>query len=149
MSKDWKYAVKSVEDFKKRGLSSYYCILINGIDSYTNKTVDDYINQCFTILNEIEFDALLEEYKDSICGKWCEISEEFYEQQLCVLPPMKYHNGGFYVSEAETGDVYAFYQRLDNKYYASLQRLSSRRDDILLSLKNAISNNQVKNRVDN
>ena len=149
MSQDWKYAVKDVEDFKKRGFSSYYCILINGKDSYTNKTVDDYINQGFTILTDTEFYDLLEEYKDSICDKWCEISEEFYEQQLNILPPLFYHNGGFYVRESETDDIYSFYQRLNNKYYASLQRLSSSRDDILQSLKNAISNNQVKNRVDN
>lgn len=149
MSKDWTYFVKDVEDFKKRGLCSYYGILIDGVNPYTKETISDYINNGYTILNEIDFEALVEEHNNSICGNWCEISEEFYEQQMNVLPPMYYHDGGFFISEAETADIHGFYQKLNGKYYTSLQRLGSCRDNILLSLRCAISNNLVENRVDN
>lgn len=147
MSKnEWKFAVKSVEDFKKRGLCSYYCILIGGKDSYTGKTEADCIRDGYAVLTEQEFNALYIEYQDSLCGKWYEITDKFFDDQLCVLPPIGWYDGGFFVGEATCGDVHAFYQRMDGKYYTSSQRLSTPRAAILAGLKEAIKNNAVEDR---
>ncbi len=145
-NREWKFAIKDIEDFKKRGLMSYYSILIDGKDSYTGKTESDYINDGFAVMTESEFEKLVDEYEKSICGHWIEISERFYNQQLNVLPPMRYYNGGFYISEADTGSIHGFYQELNGKYYTSLQSTATSRDEIISELKAAIQNNQIEDR---
>lgn len=144
----WKFAVRDVDDFKKRGLMSYYAILTNGRNSYTGETEADYIKQGFTVMTEAEFDKIVAEYEDSICGHWMEISEQFYNDQMNILPPMRYYNGGFYISEADTGNIHGFYQEYNGKYYTSLQRTSTNRADIIHGLIEAIKNNEVEDRTE-
>ena len=141
---EYKFAVPSKENLKEKGFMSEYHIMVNGVNCYTGESEADYIAKGYTILTESEFDKLIEEYENSICGEWFEITEEFYNQQLDVLPPMKYYDGGFYVSEAYSGNIHGFYQELNGKFYTSLQRLSTKRENIIAELKQAISDNKVK-----
>lgn len=135
---NWKFAVSSIGELKNRGLCAGYHILIDGKNPYTGETEADYINKGFAVLDESEFEKIIGEYEDSICGNWNEISEEFYEQQLNVLPPMLYYDGGFYISEADTGNIHGFYQAYGGKFYTSLQRTSTPRSAIIEQLHSAI-----------
>lgn len=143
---DWKFAIKSIEDFKKRGMMTEYHILINGVNSYTGETEADYIAKGYSVLTEPEFDKVNEEYENSICGHWMEISERFYNQQMDILPPMFYRNGGFFISEADTGNIHGFYQELNGRYYTSLQRTSTKRENIIAELEKAIADNNIEDR---
>lgn len=144
--KEYKFAVPSKENLKEKGFMSEYHIMVNGVNCYTGESEADYIAKGYTILTESEFDKLIEEYENSICGEWFEITEEFYNQQLNVLPPMRYYNGGFYISEAYTGSIHGFYQELNGKYYTSLQSTATNRDEIISELKAAIQSNQIEDR---
>lgn len=145
--KNWEFAVESIEKIKEKGqYGCDYHILINGINSYTGETKADYIKKGYAVLTESEFDEAIKEYEKSICGHWMEISEKFYNQQLNVLPPMKWYNGGFFVSEAMTGSIHGFYQELNGKYYESLQDIFTKREDIIADLKKAIAENRIEDR---
>ena len=139
--KVWEFAVKSAEEIRQRGLCGWYAILINGKDSYTGKTKDDFIKEGYTVLPENEFDELVEENERNQCNDWKEITEEEYERALNVLPPMKWYNGGFFVSECYSGSLYGFYQELNGKYYTSLQSVYTKREEILENLKKFIERN--------
>lgn len=144
---NWEFAVESIEKIKEKGLyGCVYHILINGINSYTGETKTDYIEKGYAVLTESEFDEAIKEYEKSICGHWMEISEKFYNQQLNVLPPMKWCNGGFFVSEAMIGSIHDFYQELNRKYYTSLQDVFTKREDIIAGLEKAIAENQIEDR---
>ena len=114
-------------------------VLINGKSPYTGKTESDYIKEGFTVITWEEFDGINEKYLDSLCGKWKEITEEQFDDMLNVLPPMRWSNGGFYMSERYTADVTGYYQQIGDKYYTSNQRLSYKRNDILNSLNDFIN----------
>lgn len=141
------FVIKSKDEIRRAGLSGYYVILDkNGVNPYTNVTRDEYIKNGYVVLNEDEFDELIKEFENSICGNWCEITQKFYEYALNVLPPIRWHDGGFYSCEADCGDVNAFYQEYEGKYYTSLQHLSTKRADIMNDLKSAINAGRVKDR---
>ena len=91
-------------------------------------------------LSEEEFEKIIRAHDDAMCGDWKEETAEQYEYALNVLPPMRWTDGGFFVSEAETDNIHAFHQRTNGKYYTSLQRTSTPRRDILESLKTYINN---------
>ena len=143
---NWEYAVESVEMFKEKGLSCGYHILINGVNTYTGETKEDYIEKGYTILTDNELDELIKEHEKSICGHWMEISEKFYNQQLNVLPPMKWYDGGFYISEADSGSIHGFYQELNGRFYTSLRDVFTKREDIIADLKKAIAENRIEDR---
>lgn len=135
---NWKFAVKSIDDISR------YHILIGGVNCYTGETEADYIAKGYAVLTEPEFDAANKAFEDSLCGRWVEISAEFYDHQLNVLPPLCYYNGGFYVSEAYTADIHDFCQELNGKYYSSLQRTSTKRDRIIAALQSAIAAGRIE-----
>lgn len=140
----WKYAVKDVNDIKEKGLCGWYSILINGVNCYSDETEQDYLNNGYTVLSEDEFTKLVAEYEDSICGHWKEIAKEDYNNALNVLPPVRWYNGGFYISEAYTANIHDFYQEWGGKYYTSLQRITRNRDAIICELKVALESNQIE-----
>ena len=130
--KDWEFAIRSREEIAEKGLSGWYDILINGTSK--GKTRADYLDAGYLVIPEAEFDELRKQYERSLCGKWKEITEEEYEYALNVLPPAKWHSGGFFVSEPYTDTIYGFYQKRGGKYYTSLQDIFSPRDEIIASL---------------
>ena len=137
----WTFIVKDLDDLKSRGLSASYSIATkNGINPYTGISVDEYRAEGYAILTEEEFEKIIREHDDAMCGDWKEETAEQYEYALNVLPPMRWTDGGFFVSEAETDNIHAFHQRMNGKYYTSLQRTSTPRRDILESLKTYINN---------
>ena len=138
--KSWTFIVKDLDDLKKRGLSAGYSIATNGTNPYTGKTVEEYRAEGYAILTEEEFNAIVKAADDALCGDWKEETAEQYEYALNVLPPMRWTDGGFFVGEAETDNIHAFHQRMNGKYYTSLQRTSTPRRDILESLTNFINN---------
>lgn len=112
-----------------------YHILMDGKNPYTGETEEDYRAAGLVILSSEEFDVLWKKKEDALTGDWKEETEERYEDSLDVLPPLRWMNGGFFVSEAFTGNIYSFHQRYDGKYYTSLQRISTPRKEIMESLK--------------
>ncbi len=128
------YAVDSVDDVKKRGLSCRYHILINGLDAFSGTTEEEYKLAGKTILTDGEFHNAVKAWEDSMIGDWCEETEEDYEYSMNVLPPVKWYSGGFYVPEAFSGDMHSFHQKFDGKYFTSLQRIGTERDKIIDSL---------------
>ena len=113
-------------------------VLRNGKCIYHGKPESYYVDKGYLIVTEEEFEPIHEKYLNDMCGDWKEITEENFEDALNVLPPMRWENGGFFMSERYTGDVTAFYQQIGNKYYTSYQRLSYKRDDILENLREFI-----------
>ena len=83
-------------------------------------------------------------YEDSLCNDWQEITEEFYKDQLNVLPPLKWSAKGFFISEATSGLLHDFYQELDGKFYTSLQKITKPRREIINRLTKAIADGKVK-----
>ena len=106
---------------------------------YTGKTAAEFAAEGYAVLTDDQFDALLDRYQSGLCGRWSEIPEAEYYEQLNVLPPVGYDGSGFWMSERYTGDVSAYYQRLDGRYYTSLQRMSTPRAEILASLRQWIA----------
>lgn len=146
MTSTWTFIVRDLDDFKKRGLSAWYTFITkpNGINPYTGKTVDDYLAEGYTVLSEEEFDSILQKQEDSLCGDWKEETEEQYNDSLNVLPPLKWYDGGFYVSEAYTSNIYSYHQKWNGRFYSSLQRSSTPRAEIIESLKRYIETNEMK-----
>ena len=79
--------------------------------------------------------SCLEEWENkNLIGKWKEITEEEYDDALNVLPPVAWCEGGFFISERYTSNISDFYQKYNGKYYTSLQRWSTKRENIIKSL---------------
>lgn len=116
----------------------------NGKDFYSEKTEADYIKEGYTVMAEEEFNVFEAEYNKSLCGKWTEITEEEYNNMLNVLPPLKWYDGGFYISEMTRADLSAFYQEWQGKYYTSTQSIFTDRQEILNSLKEYIEKSTEK-----
>lgn len=106
---------------------------------YTGKTAAEFAAEGYAVLTDDQLDELLDRYQSGLCGRWSEITEAEYLEQLNVLPPVGYDGAGFWMSERYTGDVTAYYQRLDGRYYTSLQRMSTPRAEILASLRQWIA----------
>lgn len=119
-------------------------ILYNGVCPYSGKTEQEFINEGYKVVDDNEFIKLVSEFESSLCNKWFEISEDFYEEQLNCLPPVQWMGGGFFMSERYYGEVTGFYQRLDGKFYTSLQNMFTSRDEILDNLRKAIKDGKVK-----
>lgn len=136
MSK-WEYLVKDGE-FNPHD----YHIVIDGKLLYITdefQTVQDFLNVGYNLISSEEMSALEKEYNKSLCNDWIEIDAEKYDYALNVLPPVKYTNGGFYVSEPFTGTIHGFYQEWNGKFYTSLQDLFTPRMEILENLNGFIS----------
>lgn len=101
---------------------------------YTGKTAAEYIAEGYDVLNDDEFSSLLVNYENSLCGHWKEESAEDYEEALCVLPPVAWYDGGFFMSERWAGNISAFHQEMNGRYYTCLQRMSTPRAAICADL---------------
>lgn len=140
MSK-WEYLVKDGE-FKPYD----YHIVIDGELLYVTeefRTVQDLLDVGYKLISGDEMEVLEKEYNKSLCNDWIEIDAEKYDYALNVLPPVKYTNGGFYMSEPYTGTVHGFYQEWRGKFYTSLQDLFTPRTEILENLNAFIAKNNA------
>ena len=113
-------------------------ILSNGKSCYSEKTKEDYLKEGLAVVDEDEMFKIREAWENGLIGHWKEISEKEYDDQLNILPPLQWYNGGFFMSEYYTGTVTAFYQKWRGKYYTSLQRIDTDRAEILNSLQDFI-----------
>ena len=131
---EWKYAVKSREEIREKGLMGYYAILIDGKAIFMGKTEADYISDGYEILSEEAFRSLVREHDKRLCKDWTEITANEYEYALNALPPENWFDGGFFFSEHWSGDITAYYQKYKGKYYTSLQSVKTPRAEIMKSL---------------
>lgn len=116
----------------------------DGICPYSKKTAADFEAEGFTIMDDAAYLAYQRAWDDALCGKWSEETEEQYNEALNCLPPVKWYNGGFYISERYTSNISAFHQEWYGHFYTSLQRWSTPRADILADLQNWIKENCKK-----
>lgn len=135
-NKVWEFVVNK-ENFK--GYAE--AILIDGKSPSTAETAEYYISKGFTVMSEKDFDKLMEEYETNLCNDWKQITEEEYERALNILPPKQWYNGGFYIGECYSGTLYGFYQKMNGKFYTSLQSIYTKREEILENLTNYIKRN--------
>lgn len=105
---------------------------------FTGKSEKEFIQEGYTVMAWDDYEPILQAYLDSLCGDWCEITEEQYEDALNVLPPALYTNGGFFMSERYMHDVSGFYQKWYGAFYTSYQRMHWDRSKILESLQEHI-----------
>lgn len=110
-------------------------ILSDGISLYTNQSRQQFIDEGFSIMSWDEYGVLINDYIDSLCGNWKEITEEEFDDYLNCLPPLKWYDGGFFISEMYMADSSTFCQKFGGRFYTSLQRLSTGRPNILESLR--------------
>lgn len=107
-----------------------------------NRTAEEFESAGYKIMDETAFMEHLREWEDfNLCNNWQEIKEEQYEEALDCLPPLKWYNGGFYMGECYTSNIYSFYQKWNGKFYTSLQRITTPRSEILEVLQNFIKYN--------
>ena len=131
------YAIKSKEEIINKGLCGWYTMFEdNGKCLFGSKTTNDYSSEGYIVVDEKTFNTLLKEHETALCNDWAEITEEEYENALNVLPPVKWYNGGFFISEALTSTIHSFYQKYNGKFYVSYQDIFSSRNDIMESLRN-------------
>lgn len=143
MSHKWEYLVKADEAFNPNN----YHIVVDGELLYQTdefQTVQDYVNAGYRLISEAEMSAMEKEYNMSLCNDWIEIDKDRYNYALDVLPPKKWHDGGFFVPEAFTGTIYGFYQEWHGKFYTSLQDIFTPRSEILENLKAFILKSNAK-----
>ena len=135
--KNLRYAVKPGQNpFADR---DYHIINESGSVLWTDLTIDDLTATGWNIISEDEFSALWKIGEDEITGHWEEISYEKYNEMLDVLPPLKWHDRGFFLSEFYSCSITDFYQAIDGKYYHSMQNVHRPRTEILDELKSAIA----------
>lgn len=116
--------------------------LFNGVCPATKKTRAEFIDEGYTVLSDDDYFSFLEDWENkNLIGKWKEITEEEYNDALNVLPPVAWYDGGFFISERYTSNISDFYQKYNGKYYTSLQRWSTKREDIIKSLLDFITEN--------
>lgn len=109
-------------------------ILSNGKSCYSEKTKEDYLKEGLSVVDEDEMFKIREAWENGLIGHWIEVTEREYDNQLNVLPPLKWHDGGFFMSEFYTGTLTSFYQKWKGKFYTSLQRIGTNRAEIINSL---------------
>ena len=124
-----------------------YYLVIDGLLYLANygkyHTINDYLANGYKLISEEEFDCLIKEFNNRFCNNWKEITKKEYEYALDVLPPLKWNNGGFFLSECFTGSIYSFYQAWHGKYYTSYQDINTSRKSILDSLTRFIAENDT------
>ena len=83
------------------------------------KTIEEYLKERPTMeaVTMEEADKLIDNFHNSMVTDWQEISEERYYDMLEVLPPCKYENGKFHVSERITGDLVSWFKCDGGKFY--------------------------------
>lgn len=128
---------------EKEFYGNAYSILTN--DEQKSKA-DEYRAAGYDVLTAAEFDALIEKWERNLCGDWKEITEQEYDDALNILPPRKWYDGGFFCSEAFSGTLHSFYQKLNGKCYTSLQSIYTDRNEIIRSLMEAIAQGIPKSR---
>jgi len=121
---------------------SCYTMLQGDCCPYSKKTRAEFIAEGYKVLTLDELTPITNNFLDSLCDNWKEITSDDYDYALNVLPPAKWSNGGFYVPEAYTHNVYSFYQKWQGKYYTSLQRINTPRERILMTLETFAHNVQ-------
>ena len=109
-------------------------ILYDGICPYSNTRKETFEAEGYRVISDKEFEELDAKYEESLCGGWSEITKEEYYDHMNVLPPVMYHNGGFFSSEATRGSLHDFYQEWNGKYYACLFSIFDKREKIIASL---------------
>lgn len=114
------WIIDAAEPFN--GVTQSFTCMKDGIErvAYTDLTLADYMEQAekpYKIIKDEELDALLREYENGLVTDWQEITESRYFEMLEVLPPCKYENGRFHISERLTGDLVAWFKREGGKFY--------------------------------
>ena len=71
-------------------------------------------------VSEKELDKRLRIYERSLCGSFCEITEETYYDSMNVLPPIRLTGRYFFVGEPYSGNLYPFCFNVGGRYFKGL-----------------------------
>jgi len=128
---------------KNKEYINFINILHNGEgkDVDTNKPIysHELEKNGYTLLNSFDYFKERDGCLNSHAGKWKEISEYKYNSVLNSSKHYKYQNEGFFNAYPYYGDLREYYQKHNERYFTSLQRLSYDRDYITKTLESSIS----------
>ena len=121
-------AIKRAEEYYKKEVA----ILKSRLEEYPNMTefftrqlerADKNLSHGF---EAITFDEYFEREKKAVCTKPKETSAEYYDEKLCVLPPLNWFQGEdcewFFMSEFNTLSFTEqnYYDKRTGKYYCAI-----------------------------
>ena len=122
-----------------------HSILHDGLEIWTGgKSREFYETGEYEILSDADYQKKVDDFVSDFTGNWTEITKERYDDQLNVLPPVKWFDGGFFISEAYTLNVHPFYQAYNGKYYEAYFALNKPRQEIRKSLVEFVANEQFE-----
>ncbi len=64
-------------------------------------------------------------YEKSLCGPFCEITEEEYYDNMDVLPPIHLKKHSFFIGEPHYGNLYTFCFTIHNRYFKGLRSVKT------------------------
>lgn len=116
-------------------------VITNGKILYSEaKSFEEYQSlnpdKTFELWDDERLTNEVNKFNISLCDDWQEITEDQYDEMLCVLPPLKWRRDTFFICEATTSNIHGFYCKHGDKYYTSLQPVNKDLDLIMESLKN-------------
>lgn len=99
-------------------------ILSNGKNCYSEKTKEDYLKEGLSVVEENEMFKICEAWENGLIGHWIEVTEQEYDDQLNVLPPLKWYDGGFFYERILYRDSHFFLSKVEGEilYLSSANR---------------------------
>ena len=82
------------------------------------------------VISSEEFTKLLQDHENNQKTKPVQITEERYMDMLEVLPPERWHDGFFHVSEHIRGNLVSWFMQKDDKYYEFVEADSISKEDL-------------------
>lgn len=81
-----------------------------------------------------ELDKKLRIYEKSLCGSFCEITEETYYDSMNVLPPIRLTGHYFFVGEPYSGNLYPFCFNVGGQYFKGLYSARTPKEELERSI---------------
>lgn len=114
-----------------------YCLtsLSDGIHSdYGGETLEELRvsehNPYLISVSGKELDKRLRIYEKSLCGSFCEITEEDYYDSMDVLPPIRLTGRFFFVGEPYSGSLYPFCFNVGGRYFKGLNSARTPKEEL-------------------
>lgn len=98
----------------------------------------------FLLLSEKQFLQRAEKLEKKMCIDWFSITENWYEYQFEVLPPLKWRGNSFFAYEASAATLHAFYIEIGGLFYSGIQPIDRDLQEIKKDLFTAIKEKTVK-----
>ncbi|KAA6302837.1 MAG: hypothetical protein EZS26_001007 [Candidatus Ordinivivax streblomastigis] len=128
---------------------SIFTSMSDGVhDNYGGRTLEELRirekNPNLQALTWEEYKPIHEQYENSLCKSFAEITEEEYWEYLEVLPPKRYNGNSFFMGECFSGSLYQFCFKLKGKYYSALRSIFLTNEELMAQIKEFEKSNKRK-----